>query len=550
VHRVLERAAMTRLSLLASMFLFAACLPDDEIGLDETSEVESESTSFQGTTYQGTTYQGTTYQGTTYQGTTYQGTTYQGTTYQGAYYGSSTISGTAVVTKSTIEVWRRASSTRWEQRLPTQVCFWNYERTDLVAPCTNYALTSSPLVGMKFRGRFYDATTGTTRNGTLRVKRVTKDYSYAMHPLNGAGTTETKRAYDGTSCTNFDGCRRNSDLYLYDLELVDTDGSLHPFCYPGEQAFAFAGTWSLTGARTSGSTQFTFACTNGTIAKCARWGYRPFGSATTVGAQQVSKPMLPYHQSCVRAATADYCANGTSFTKDGTMIDIYDYEPHASYEYGFIPRMASMLYVTQQPGATALQWESRFDNVGATELDYERYQAAGGVMTVCPFQFSLPTAPSPDEPHKPYTREPPFSGPWVSVDTTTTCQHDETTQGAAMDFRCSACTTKFWNTAHARCITRGERWDDRCVKAARDMCTAGERMAAHSECTTGGALYAFDSACTLRVCASNASCCTSGWTSTCTAAANAVCTGGLEGSNFFGAVGFCGVSLGGPILTQ
>ncbi len=543
--------------ILASLLVLGACIPGDDA--PDTNEVESHDT-----TYQGTTYQGTTYQGTTYQGTTYQGTTYQGTTYQGAFYGSSPITGTASVTKSTLEVWRKITSTTWEQRTPTWRCTWNSDKTEEIG-CTSYNLATqvSPLGGMRFRGRFYDPNTGLTRNGYLRIKSVvgavSPDTTYAMHPLTGAGAGGALMAYNGTTCTNLDGCRKNSDLYLYDLELLDTDGSSHPFCYPGERAFAFAGTWDLTGKFTASSSQFTFACTNGTIAKCARWGYRPFGVATTVGAQHISKSMAPYHQSCVRAATADYCANGTSFTHNNTLIDVYDYEPHASYAYGFIPRMQSILYVTNRPGATALQWESRFDNVGATELDFERYDDHD-VGSVCGFTFSLGTAPSPDEPHQPKTRDPStFSGPWISVDTSTVCQHDETTVGSPLDFRCSKCTTKFFGltgSGYEHCTARKGYWGQDCVDLAKQSwwCAASDRMAAHSECTSNPStpLYQYASACTLRLCSNPAyaSCCTSSWTSSCTAAANEQCVGGAEGLDMFGRqLGFCGKLLGGLILS-
>ena len=59
--------------------------------------------------------------------------------------------------------------------------------------------------------------------------------------------------------------------------------------------------------------------------------------------------MADYHQACIRAAAADYCANGTSFTKDGTLIDIYDYQPHQSYAAGFVPRTLSLHYQDADP---------------------------------------------------------------------------------------------------------------------------------------------------------------------------------------------------------
>ncbi len=63
---------------------------------------------------------------------------------------------------------------------------------------------------------------------------------------------------------------------------------------------------------------FMFACTSGVIAKCIRWGYRPW---KTVNGQ----PLADYHQACTRMARADYCGDGVSHTENGTLIDMFDH---------------------------------------------------------------------------------------------------------------------------------------------------------------------------------------------------------------------------------
>jgi hypothetical protein len=89
-------------------------------------------------------------------------------------------------------------------------------------------------------------------------------------------------------------------------------------------------------------------------------------------------------------------------------------------------------------------------------------------------------------------------------------------------------------------------WDESCVSLAANICTPSERMATHGECTTGGPLERFDSACTAAVCLDPAygSCCTSSWTSSCTAVANTRCVGGRERFDQLGnRYGFCNVQI-------
>ena len=60
-----------------------------------------------------------------------------------------------------------------------------------------------------------------------------------------------------------------------------------------------------------------FGCTSGVVAKCVRWGYRPWESVNGTA-------LFDYHQACTRMARADYCGDGISQTENGTLIDLYD----------------------------------------------------------------------------------------------------------------------------------------------------------------------------------------------------------------------------------
>ena len=82
------------------------------------------------------------------------------------------------------------------------------------------------------------------------------------------------------------------------------------------QAIPLTGRWDKTGAYIDDNS-ITFTCTNGALAKCVRWGYKPWKSIN-------GKSLRDYHQACTRMVRADYCGNGVGHTKDGTPIDVYD----------------------------------------------------------------------------------------------------------------------------------------------------------------------------------------------------------------------------------
>jgi hypothetical protein len=516
------------------------------------SQVDSPLTETQGTDYQGTDYQGTDYQGTDYQGTDYQGTDYQGTDYQGNAYGE------VIVNATSIETWNQLGDQSWEQRTPNQVCQWDATRTSLLAPCAVKDLTvsPSPLAGTLWPATFTKVVSNVpvTITGTIRiglspteVGAVRNDTSLAMHPLDGTPATSCQASTE--LCASSRGCRRNCDLFTYKLWLLTADGQDLPFCHAGATAYVLPGTWDATGQYSSTSGKFTFACSNGTIAKCTRWGYRPWSGAQAKKSDNTSASTAEYHQACVRAATADYCSNGHSFTKNGTLVDIYDYGGEAqSYlpTVGFIPRVVT----TGDTGGanTTFLWESTFDPIGAATFDHLRYDKLTQIEDPtfgCTGRFVVMT-----HPYANVYRSSLYGGMQpvrVAVSNSTSCQHSEQTIGRALDPRCNrGCSTAVWQT-QPHCLDPNDSrgWDQSCVTAAA-ACKNGTStapMAIHSECSTGSGLTKLDSACTFAVCSQAPGCCTGSffpqWTSSCVTMANAICKGGRETQ----VKGFCGTSV-------
>ena len=117
---------------------------------------------------------------------------------------------------------------------------------------------------------------------------------------------------------------RTGNTFLYTLEQwVDDTGSWQPACpadTDGRQvAIPLAATWNEHGDRLDPGSLFTFGCTTGVIAKCYRWGYRPW--VTGYG------DLATMHWTCTRLARADYCGIGVPHTHDGTSVNVWDTLP-------------------------------------------------------------------------------------------------------------------------------------------------------------------------------------------------------------------------------
>ncbi|MBI3183677.1 MAG: hypothetical protein HYZ28_16185 [Myxococcales bacterium] len=125
-------------------------------------------------------------------------------------------------------------------------------------------------------------------------------------------------------------------VFLYGISALSIRGWV-PWCGVGPSgeslpAVALAGRWDYRKGVSGGGSwiadadRFTFACQGFALHKCVHLGYLPWSSATVCspGAGCTSVPLKPYHQACTRMMRADYCGDGRSFTRNGTLINIYD----------------------------------------------------------------------------------------------------------------------------------------------------------------------------------------------------------------------------------
>src|SRR5678815_5264127 len=112
--------------------------------------------------------------------------------------------------------------------------------------------------------------------------------------------------------------------------------------------------------------RFTLGCTTGVIAKCYRWGYRPWVNGYG--------DLVAMHWTCTRLARADYCGDGTPHTHDGTKINVWDTLPRPIESHGGLLPPAGMLF------------EAGWNTGGAVCLSRARWMLddANALAALCP----------------------------------------------------------------------------------------------------------------------------------------------------------------------
>ncbi len=109
------------------------------------------------------------------------------------------------------------------------------------------------------------------------------------------------------------------NLFFYQLSSFNqASKSWQPFCQrdpQGQQlALLYHGNVDAVKGYQAVS-QISITCSAGVIAKCINWGYSPYADHPKAAA---------LFNTCLRMARADYCGTGESYTRDGTLLNIYD----------------------------------------------------------------------------------------------------------------------------------------------------------------------------------------------------------------------------------
>jgi hypothetical protein len=207
-----------------------------------------------------------------------------------------------------------------------------------------------------------------------------------LHPRELVGLTWTAEECDAGRCETISyriaGTARdtststmprhgdNSDIWLYRLEyaLAHSAGEWQNACEGAspDMGIFVDGRWFADGTWKPGG--WTFSCPRGVISKCVRaWGYKPWKTLRSPVHGEVS--LLRLYLACTRAALAEYCGDGISHTRDGTLVDMFDI-------YGFnVPENV--------PG---FREESVFDEYGALWVSVPRWPTAAPTRTGWDFQ--------------------------------------------------------------------------------------------------------------------------------------------------------------------
>ena len=284
-----------------------------------------------------TSQHGETMQGETMQGETMQGETMQGMTLLGLRMADATLAGAALD-----EV--------------------HVERGELVGRRGSEILRGAALVGAELHAvaQSSDANRAATADVTYRITAVEPE----------------DPAYDPTS---------TGHTSLYTLEQWVADRGLWQLACPADAdgrhvAIPLAAIWDEHGDRIESSTLFTFGCTFGVIAKCYRWGYRPW--VTGYG------DLTAMHWTCTRLARADYCGNGIPHTRNGTTINVWDTLPAPGpiQRHGLLPHVGMVFEAGWNTGGAVCLSHARWlqdDGAALAALCPDRLIAPGLGGTVC-----------------------------------------------------------------------------------------------------------------------------------------------------------------------
>jgi len=452
--------------------------------------------SFQGISFQGASKQGISFQGISFQGISFQGISFQGISFQGISFQGISFQGNALEAMNLRGIDR-------PRDLTTTLDFRGVERADVQLPGVNlqglqtgapigYAQAPSPMNGVRLRRGPADASPGSYiyvpgLAGTANDIKGSL-WNLVFYDTNDAAADVAHRGEIVTYVADVE--QANDDVYLYTVYYRQpATGQWAALCPTDDTGKARAmavplnpNDWTSDASRA----KFAFACTaTGVAAKCARnWGYKPWKPALT-----------PYYDACLIAARADYCQNDQSFTRDGTLVDLFDnqsinptaglpYAPyargvmlHEEYQISVAGRVKDALsaseYMSLSPDDQALVarlHRSGLQSSRYADLDPGRSCAASPFIDRC----------DPVEPYACYRASNVTAqsyGAQLSVNSPRHCAHADDQVGEPMDPLCNACVTRVCQVDPTCCgdpgptfYPRALAWDDRCVALRNEVC--------------------------------------------------------------------------------
>jgi hypothetical protein len=230
--------------------------------------------------------------------------------------------------------------------------------------------------------------------------------------------------------------------------------------------------------------RFIFACTaTGVAAKCARnWGYRPWATTTSWSFKESidawveeTHSLKPYYDVCKAAAQASYCQDGRSYTKDGTLVDLFDTRqiiwPNA-IENPWNEKNPDSLWMMSQEYFISFDPSPSMSSIQDSALQRTRYRELSPVGQCDNFAYI--DRLEHDHLEDGRWASPLTNTPRIQMFSPTYCTHDASEEGEALPWDCSPCTTAVCRTMPECCSVDPTLpqpvWNAACTAQAATVC--------------------------------------------------------------------------------
>ena len=172
---------------------------------------------------------------------------------------------------------------------------------------------------------------------------------------------------------------KSGTVWLHTMEALQADGGWANLCMAGpdgrRQGFPLR---DQAGG-------LDFSCTLGAVAKCVRFGYRPWDNGSD------GKSLAPLHAACVRMVRGDYGGTNEPWTRNGMGIDVYDIKgvqtpdnaADQAFEAGWTPEGAVCVHhVRVKENTTLAELEAKYPKLkGRTgEICSEAFARSNGAI--------------------------------------------------------------------------------------------------------------------------------------------------------------------------
>jgi len=426
----------------------------------------------QGMTAQGMTAQGMTAQGMTAQGMTAQGMTAQGMTAQGMTAQGMTAQGVALMGTDLIGA----------ELNGVQISSVEMRGTASTSDIQPHVLTNVP--GMSAGAGNYISVGGGSAEGHYAVAHLVDVQGHPAEDVDLYIAGEQKDPVPNLF-HRFDEQDNQDELYVvYFFHKWSGEWmSLCPYNALTSSASAMA-----IPEDPSNPNKFIFACTaTGVASKCARnWGYRPWAKTTAWvfdatanggagGWVEQTFDLKPYYDICTDAARAGYCQDDKSYTKNGTLVDLFDTRqiiwPNA-IENPFSASNPDSQWMMAQEYFISTGPSPLLSSLQDSALQRTRYRELSPIAECS----NIPFIDRLEHDHIEDGRwaSPATNTPRIEVFSPTYCTHDEDHAGDPLPWDCSPCTTQVCKTMPGCCgagPTPG--WTAACTAQAAAVCATG-----------------------------------------------------------------------------